>query len=153
MTIGLVAHDRMKPALGEWAALNSGRLAHHRIVATGTTGKMLGEAAPELAVTSLKSGPFGGDQQLGSMIAGGELDALIFFQDVMTAQPHDVDVKALIRLSVLYELPIACNRVSADLMITSPLFEDRSQRPIYRGPEAEFSGWLDRLKAEADVPS
>lgn len=146
MTIGLVAHDRMKSALGEWAARNTARLSHHRIVATGTTGRMLGEAAPELTVRALKSGPFGGDQQLGAMIAGGELDALIFFQDVMTAQPHDVDVKALIRLSVLYELPIACNRVSADLMITSPLFEDRTLRPAYETPEEAFSGWLDRMK-------
>ncbi len=145
LTIGLVAHDRMKPALAEWAARNEAYLAPHRIVATGTTGKVLAEHVPSLNIRSLKSGPFGGDQQLGSMIAGEELDALIFFQDVMTSQPHDVDVKALIRLSVLYEIPVACNRISADMIITSPLFNDHNKLPDYGGPEKQFKDWLNRL--------
>ena len=140
LTIGLVAHDRMKPALSEWVGRNLAVLTPHRFVATGTTGKMLTEDHSVLSISALKSGPFGGDAQLGAMIAEGRLDALIFFQDVMTAQPHDVDVKALIRLSTLYELPIACNRATADLIVSSPLFGSRDRMPDYPGPEEKFTG-------------
>jgi len=100
LTIGLVAHDRMKAPLLEWVTANVEALSPHHFVATGTTGKMLNEHLPHLDISALKSGPFGGDQQMGALIAEEKLDALIFFQDVMTAQPHDVDVKALVRLSV-----------------------------------------------------
>ncbi len=145
LTIGLVAHDRMKPALQDWIARNLKVLTGHRFVATGTTGKILKEDLPDLEITSLKSGPFGGDQQMGALIAEGRLDALIFFQDVMTAQPHDVDVKALVRLSVLYEVPVACNRATADLMVSSPMFSTKSSMPIYPDAQKAFGDWLDRL--------
>lgn len=122
MNIGLVAHDAMKPQMRDWAGQVLDVLKPHRIFATGTTAKTLTKAHKELDVTALKSGPLGGDQQLGAMICEGKLNALIFFQDPMTAQPHDVDVKALIRLSTLYNVPIACNLASANLMVSSPLF-------------------------------
>lgn len=146
LTIGMVAHDRMKDPLLEWVTENVKALAPHRFVATGTTGKMLNEHLPQLDITPVKSGPFGGDQQMGALIAEGKLDALIFFQDVMTAQPHDVDVKALIRLSVLYELPVACNRATADMIVTSSMFGSKDAMPDYPDAQETFVGWLDRLK-------
>jgi methylglyoxal synthase len=145
LTIGLVAHDRMKSSLLAWVTQNAEALAPHRFVATGTTGKMLGESLPQLAISPLKSGPFGGDQQMGALIAEGQLDALVFFQDVMTAQPHDVDVKALVRLSVLYELPVACNRATADMMVSSPMFGAKSRMPSYPDAQEAFAGWLERM--------
>ncbi|ABC22868.1 methylglyoxal synthase [Rhodospirillum rubrum] len=122
MTIGLVAHDGQKRAMGQWVAANATVLGHHALVATGTTARVLKEQNPTFDITGLKSGPFGGDQQLGALIAEGHLDCLIFFVDPMEPQPHDVDVKALIRLAQVHEIPAACNRATADLMITSPLF-------------------------------
>ena len=145
LTIGMVAHDRMKAPLLEWTTKNVKALASHRFVATGTTGKMLNEHLPRLDISPLKSGPFGGDQQMGALIAEGKLDALFFFQDVMTAQPHDVDVKALIRLSVLYELPVACNRATADMIVTSTLFGSKDSMPDHPDAQETFVGWLDRL--------
>lgn len=145
LTIGLVAHDRMKAPLKAWATKNVDVLAPHRFVATGTTGKMLNEHLPQLDISALKSGPFGGDQQMGALIAEGKLDTLIFFQDVMTAQPHDVDVKALIRLSVLYEVPVACNRATADMIVTSPMFGSRDAMPTYPDAQEAFAGWLNRM--------
>ncbi|MCL4131087.1 UNVERIFIED_CONTAM: hypothetical protein GTU68_013928 [Idotea baltica] len=136
----------MKSALQSWVTTNLSILLGHQFVATGTTGKMLKEHVPDLEIASLKSGPFGGDQQMGALIAEGKLDALVFFQDVMTAQPHDVDVKALVRLSVLYEVPVACNRATADLMVSSALFGAQSSMPSYPGPEQEFRDWYERLK-------
>ncbi len=127
-TIALVAHDNIKPELVDWVEWNRDELLKHSLICTGTTGKMVAEVlmrhgsdeAPD--ITMLKSGPLGGDQQLGSKIAEGCIDALIFFWDPMQAQPHDVDVKALLRLATLYNVPTAVNRSSADFLISSPLF-------------------------------
>ncbi len=114
--IGLVAHDDKKAQLAEWAERNRDRLAGHALVATGTTGGRI-KAATGLPVDLLKSGPLGGDQQLGAMIAEGRLDALIFFIDPLSALPHDVDVKALTRLATLYDTLFACNRATADAVL------------------------------------
>ncbi len=127
-TIAVVAHDAKKNALVDWIQLHHARFAGRRIVATGTTGRMIKDACPDLAVVALKSGPLGGDQQLGSMIANGELDILVFFTDPMTPMPHVVDVKALTRLAVLYDVATACNQSTADFIIHSPLFEEGYQK-------------------------
>ena len=119
LNIGLVAHDAMKQKLAEWAGTHADKLAPHNLYGTGTTSSVLIKAVPSLSITALKSGPLGGDQQLGAMICDGKLDMLIFFQDVMTSQPHDVDVKALIRMSTLYDIPIACNMATANLIVKS----------------------------------
>jgi methylglyoxal synthase len=118
--IALVAHDDRKDDLLEWAEYNRDILADHILCATGTTGRLLGETL-DLPVTCFQSGPMGGDQQIGALIASGHLDVLIFFWDPMSSQPHDSDVKALVRLAVLWNIPIACNRTSADYLITSPM--------------------------------
>ena len=116
--IALVAHDARKPALVDWVGDHADRLRGRPLVATGTTGARILEAHPDLDLTRLKSGPLGGDQQLGAMIAEGRLAALIFFVDPLTPMPHDVDVKALTRLAEVYDLPTALNRATADLVIT-----------------------------------
>ena len=127
--IGLIAHDACKKDMIEWAAFNARRLAHHQLVCTGTTGsriqKVFTEQYPDLDVdiTCLKSGPLGGDQQMGALIAEGRLDILIFFTDPMTMQPHDVDIKALIRLSTIANIVVACTRSTADFVISSELFD------------------------------
>ena len=107
----------------EWATFNRGTLARCAIVATGTTGAMVAKAAG-LSIDLLLSGPLGGDAQVGAMLVDARLDLVVFFWDPLTSQPHDVDVKALLRLAVLYNVPIACNRASADFLISSPLFLD-----------------------------
>ena len=117
LNIGLVAHDAQKEKLSAWVTDHKNSLLPHLFYATGTTWKVLTGAHEDLKITKLKSGPLGGDQQLGAMICEGKLDVLIFFQDPLTAQPHDVDVKALIRLSTLYDIPIACNPATASLII------------------------------------
>ena len=121
--IALVAHDHKKADLIDWATYNKEVLARHELFATGTTGKML-EDTLDRTVKKLLSGPLGGDQQIGSMIATGEIDVMIFFWDPMEAQPHDSDVKALLRLCVAWNIPMACDRSSADFLLTSPFMHE-----------------------------
>lgn len=120
--IALVAHDKKKAEMVEWATENRDRLRPHKLIGTGTTGGLVAKETG-LEIELLKSGPLGGDQQLGAMIADGELDVLIFFTDPLTLMPHDVDVKALIRVSTLYQTVIACNRATADAVIQSPFLK------------------------------
>jgi methylglyoxal synthase len=149
-TIALVAHDHMKRDMIEWAEYNWEILKDHKLVCTGTTGKLIEEALSkkmkdsksgerELHITKLKSGPLGGDQQLGAMIAEGNIDILIFFWDPMLPQPHEVDVKALLRITVVYNVPTASNRSTADFMISSPLFNG-----LYEHKAKDYSEYLNR---------
>lgn len=130
--IALVAHDSMKHEMTEWVEYNKPVLSLHRLICTGTTGRMIQDMlsksidtlpTKDFEVVRLLSGPLGGDQQLGAMISEGKIDYLVFFWDPMQPQPHDVDVKALLRIAVLYNIPTASNRSSADHLISSPLFE------------------------------
>jgi methylglyoxal synthase len=125
--IALVAHDGRKQDLLEWVNFNVGTLHDHELYATGTTGKVIAEETG-LEVHRFRSGPLGGDMQLGAAIAENQLDLLVFFWDPMTPHPHDVDVKALLRVSVLYNIPTACNRATADFMISSPLLKEDYER-------------------------
>ncbi len=130
--IAMVAHDHKKIDLIEWAIYNRTALAKHELIATGTTGKLLEEKL-DRPVKKVLSGPLGGDQQIGAMIATGDIDVLIFFWDPMEAQPHDSDVKALLRLAIAWNIPTACDRATADFMFTSPLMHEIyvSQLPDY----------------------
>jgi len=121
-SIGLVAHDNRKDDLVEWVDFNKGTLSLHDLYATGNTGQRIMDKTG-LKITLLKGGPYGGDMELGALIANDKLDYLIFFWDPLQAHPHDVDVKALLRVAVLYNVPTACNRATADLIISSPLFQ------------------------------
>jgi len=127
--IALVAHDNKKRDLVEWAKYNRDLLAHHKVYATGTTGEIL-ERELGFAVTKLQSGPLGGDQQIGAKVADGEINFLIFFWDPLEPMPHDPDVKALLRMAVVWNIPIACNRASADFMISSPLMDGEYDRLV-----------------------
>jgi len=131
-TIALVAHDNRKRELAEWVDWNHESIINHNIICTGTTGRLIEETLRnslpedfqgELNLTRLKSGPLGGDQQLGSLIVENKIDMMVFFWDPMQQQPHDVDVKALLRITVLYNIPTACNRATADFLISSGLFD------------------------------
>ena len=127
--IALIAHDNRKSDLLDWARLNQGTLARHELYATGTTGGLLaGEL--DLNVTRFLSGPLGGDQQVGAGVAEGRIDFVIFFWDPLEPQPHDVDVKALLRIAVVYNVPIACNRATADFVLSSPLMDAEYERQV-----------------------
>ena len=115
--LALIAHDQKKPAMVEWAERHRRNLALCDLVATGTTGTRVLERCPELRITLYKSGPLGGDQQIGALIAEGKLDGLVFFVDPLSPHPHDVDVKALTRLALVYDIPMACNPSTADLVV------------------------------------
>jgi methylglyoxal synthase len=125
--IVLVAHDEKKQDLLQWARFNKALLKQHELYATGTTGILL-EQELGIPIHKLQSGPLGGDQQIGAMIAAGEIDVLIFFWDPLTSQPHNADVQALLRIAVVWNIPVACNRASADFMISSPLLSNTYQR-------------------------
>jgi methylglyoxal synthase len=135
--IALIAHDNQKRDLLEWAAYNRDLLIQHELYATGTTGQLL-EDELGISIHKLQSGPLGGDQQIGAKITQREIDVLIFFWDPLQPQPHDPDVKALLRIAVVWNIPAACNRASADFMISSPLMSERYQRamPDYGEPAA-----------------
>ncbi len=145
--VAIVAHDNQKRDMIEWVEWNFNILANHDLICTGTTGRLVEEAIRtkfeeeeiDLNIIKLKSGPLGGDQQLGAMIAEGKIDVIIFFWDPMQPHPHDVDVKALLRVAVLYNLPTACNRSSADFMISSPLFTDEYE-PVLK----DYSAYIER---------
>lgn len=132
--IALVAHDNKKQDLVEWAKFNRDLLAHHKIYATGTTGEML-ERELGFKIIKLESGPLGGDQQVGAMMVDDEINFLIFFWDPLEPMPHDPDVKALLRMAAVWNIPLACNRASADFMISSPLMDSEYSRlvPDYNG--------------------
>lgn len=119
--IALIAHDARKPVLVDWVGRHLAVLEPQALIATGTTGARLLERFPKLDILRVRSGPLGGDQQIGAMIAEGTLDALVFFADPLTAVPHDVDVKALTRLALVYDLPMACNPATADALVRSGL--------------------------------
>ena len=136
--IALVAHDHKKDELIDWAVFNKATLSKHKLYATGTTGQLL-ENALDQAITKLLSGPLGGDQQIGAMIAEGKLDVLIFFWDPMEAQPHDPDIKALLRVAVTWNIPIACDRATADFILTSPLMHQ-----VYEPIIVDYSEYTSR---------
>lgn len=128
--IALIAHDNRKKELLEWVAFNKGTLSKHNLFGTGTTGGLI-TSKIGLEVHRYRSGPLGGDQQIGAGISEGTIDFMIFFWDPLQSQPHDVDVKALLRLSVLYNIPVACNRATADFLVSSPLLNGNYERIVY----------------------
>lgn len=147
--IALVAHDNRKKDLVEWVEWNYQTLIEHHLICTGTTGSLVEEAIqkksalgsqPSFRLTKLKSGPLGGDQQLGAMICEDQIDIMIFLWDPMEPQPHDVDVKALLRIAILYNIPIANNRSTADFIISSKLFSENYERII-----KDYSSYIKRL--------
>ncbi len=148
-TIALVAHDNRKSDMIEWVAYNAETLVKHKVICTGTTGRLVEQELTRsvkrgeedlVDVTRLKSGPLGGDQQLGAMISEGRIDILIFLWDPMQPQPHDVDVKALLRIAVLYNIPVANNRSTADFMVSSPLFDGE-----YTPNVKDYTSYINRV--------
>ena len=137
--IGLVAHDNKKRDLIEWSRYNRILLERHDLVATGTTGTLL-EDAIGVGIEKLQSGPLGGDQQLGALISEGDIDLLVFFWDPLEPQPHDPDVRALLRIAVVWNIPIACNRASADFMISTPLMTSDYMRAV-----PDYGPYVNRL--------
>ncbi|MCL2290618.1 MAG: methylglyoxal synthase [Bacteroidetes bacterium] len=147
--IALVAHDNCKKNLIEWVEWNWELLIQHKLICTGTTGGLVEKALTKkikanyctciLDITKLKSGPLGGDQQLGALISDGEIDILIFLWDPMEPQPHDVDVKALLRIATLYNVVSACNRATADFIISSPLIDT-----AYKAEVTDFIKYIER---------
>ena len=146
--IALVAHDNRKKDLVEWVEFNYKTLLGHQLICTGTTGRLIEETIKkklehreeiEKEIIKLKSGPLGGDQQLGAMISEGKIDLLIFFWDPMQPQPHDVDVKALLRITVVYNIPTACNRSTADFLISSHLLKEK-----YHPQLVDYSVYISR---------
>jgi len=158
--IALVAHDNKKQDLVEWAKFNRDLLAHHQVFATGTTGEIL-ERELGFPIIKLQSGPLGGDQQIGAHIVDNSIDFLIFFWDPLEPQPHDPDVKALLRMAVVWNIPTACNRATADFMISSPLmdgeydrlvpdYEEYRSRPIVSGDAVKPV--VDKFPQNSDPP-
>ena len=127
--IALISHDGKKQEMLAWCEWNKKILGKHFLWGTGTTARMITEMTG-LPVRGLNSGPLGGDQQIGSMIVAGEIDFVVFFSDPLTAQPHDTDIKALLRIALVYDIPIATNRASADFMITSPLMNKEYEHEV-----------------------
>ena len=157
-TIALVAHDNRKRDLIEWVQWNYQTLTNHTMICTGTTGRLVERAivkkleenglpATGFNMVKLKSGPLGGDQQLGAMIAEGKVDFVIFFWDPMQPHPHDVDVKALLRITVVYNIPTACNRATADFLISSPLMGQE-----YRSVQKDYAEYLKRAIPVPQAP-
>jgi len=140
--IALVAHDNKKQDLLEWALYNRQLLVQHDLYATGTTGRLLSEIL-ETPVVSLQSGPLGGDQQIGARIAQGEIDLLIFFWDPLSPLPHDPDIKALLRIAVVWNLPVACDRATADYVISSPLMTQPYERQM-----PDYGSYTERFAVE-----
>jgi methylglyoxal synthase len=147
--IALIAHDNKKRDLVEWAKFNQDLLSHHDLYATGTTGRLL-EKVLKTPITKLLSGPLGGDQQIGAKIVDGGIDFLIFFWDPLEPMPHDTDVKALLRVAVVWNIPVACNRASADFIISSPLMAEEYQRklPDYAAHNQRAVAGADELGSE-----
>ncbi len=143
LTIAIIAHDEKKTTLADWVRRHEGLLRAHRLIATATTGALVSRSCPELEIEPVKSGPLGGDQQIGAMIAEGRIDLLIFFPDPLSAMPHDVDVKALLRLALVYNTPCAFNASSADRIVASGILELESS--ITKRPASPKS-WRNTLK-------
>jgi methylglyoxal synthase len=127
--IALVAHDNMKREMLEWAAEHKDELSRHTLIATGSTGKLIADSTG-LPIERMRSGPLGGDQQIGARISDGSIDVLLFFWDPLEPQPHDPDIRALLRIAVVWNIPVACNRASADFILSSPLIGAAYQRRV-----------------------
>lgn len=141
--IALVAHDNRKTDLMEWAMFNRDTLAEHELYSTGTTGRLL-EQALGIPINKFQSGPLGGDQQIGAKISEGDIDFMLFFWDPLQPQPHDPDVKALLRIAVVWNIPIACNRATADFMIASTLMSGTYDRLVM-----DYDDYRERFSGEA----